>query len=258
MKKLLILTICLWVTACAIPNRNGPGMEHGLSTAGTGLGHLLLSPFQIAAGLLEGIASLPYYVAGSLYDINEGFEQAHADITLGETYQTAYGTTLNQVREDGNTGMIFSKMSQATAYFQKVLQQVPNNQHYILTSVDSRGGEYVLLAVIYRPYTAITVIDKYNNQTVRQLTLNDRAFYEPFQVDSYGQALDQVVDWAALPKDSIETQKAQAILLTLAANSVAVGKRSSDYWQYEQRWLAGQEQAIVKERENELKHKMGM
>lgn len=262
MKKLLVLSLCIYLTACAsaVRNSNGPSVEHGLSSAGSGLGHLLLSPFQIAAGLLEGIASLSYYLTSNLYDINTGLEQAHANITLGETYQAAYGKSLNQVAESGNTGMVFSKMSQATAYFQKILQnsKLPSSQNYILTSLESRGGEYILLAVVYRPSHSISVIDKYDHRTIRHLTVNDRPFYEPFQFDSNNQPLDQIIDWAALPKDTIEIQKAQAILLTLAANSVSNGKQSPEYWQSEKRWLSGQEHDIVKERESYVKSKMGM
>ncbi len=262
MKKLFVLGFCIYLTACASTarNNNGPSVEHGFSSIGSGIGHLLLSPFQIAAGLLEGIASLSYYLTGSLYEINTGLEQAHANITLGETYQAAYGKSLNQVSESGDTGMVFGKMSQATAYFQKILQQnnLPNSQNYILTSLDSRGGEYILLAVVYRPHHSISVIDKYDNHTVRQLTANDRPFYESFQFDSNNKPLDQIIDWAALSKDSIENQKAQAVLLTLAANSVVNGKQSNEYWQSEKRWLSGQEREIVKERESDVKSKMNL
>lgn len=261
MKTLLMIAMITGLTACApIRGNNGPSVEHGLSTAGSGLGHLLLSPFQIATGLLEGVASLSYYLTGGLHDINKGMEQAQANITLGDTYQAAYGKSLNEVSDNGNTGMVFSKMSQATNYFQKVLQRnkVANSQRYILTSLDSRGGEHILLAVVYRPYQPITVFDKYSNKNMRQLTVQERPFYEPFQFDSSGKPLDNIIDWAALPKDQIETQKAQAVLLTLAANSVTSDKRSPEYWQNEKRWLAGQEADIVRERESYVKSRMGM
>ncbi|HIE00029.1 MAG TPA: hypothetical protein EYP59_07030 [Thiotrichaceae bacterium] len=59
-KRLVFLGLCL-ISACATPQRphEGPNVGHGFSMAIAGLGHLLLSPLQIAAGLLEGIASVP-------------------------------------------------------------------------------------------------------------------------------------------------------------------------------------------------------
>ena len=58
-----MLLITFFVTACAAPQSGGPDAEHGLISAFKGLGHLILSPFQIAAGLAEGVAALPYYAA---------------------------------------------------------------------------------------------------------------------------------------------------------------------------------------------------
>ena len=48
------------ISACATPQRGGPDLERGLIGMFKGLGHLVLSPFQIAAGLAEGaLGSLP-------------------------------------------------------------------------------------------------------------------------------------------------------------------------------------------------------
>ncbi|NJO14646.1 MAG: hypothetical protein HC877_02560 [Thioploca sp.] len=51
--------------------------------------------------------------------------------------------------------------------------------------------------------------------------------------------------------------RAQAILLTLAANSVLSHKKTPDYWEIEQRWLAGEAQEIVKQRTEEMNKKIG-
>lgn len=264
MKKLLFLTSInlTLLVACATPPSKpaGPSVEHGFSTAWFGLQHLLLSPLQIAVGLLEGIASVPYYLSTSLNEINQGLIQAQAKVTLDDTYESAYGKRLHEVPENGETGMIFSRMKHATAYFQKVLKQygVSNSEHYILTSLEESSGKYVLLAVVLRPLDSIQVIDKYDGQSQRLLTNADRLFYETFRQAANGKPLDTVLDWAALPKEAIATQKAQAILITLSANAVLSGKPHPEYWTAEQRWLAGQASQVVEEREGELKGKLGL
>ncbi len=60
MKKLIasLLSLSL-LSSCAAPPAGGPSPDHGFTTAANGLGQLILSPFMIIAGLLEGIASLP-------------------------------------------------------------------------------------------------------------------------------------------------------------------------------------------------------
>ena len=65
---------------------------------------------------------------------------------------------------------------------------------------------------------------------LRTLTEQDDAFYQPYARDADGRPLDMVIDWAGVPRTSIRTQKGQAILMTLAANSVLINRRSDDYW----------------------------
>ncbi len=264
MKPLLFLisfSLTLLV-ACATPppKSAGPSVQHGVSTAWSGLQHLLLSPLQIAVGLLEGIASVPYYLSTSLNEINQGLVQAQAKVTLDDTYESAYGKRLHDVPADGDTGIVFTRMKHVSAYFQKVLKQygVSNSEQYILTSLEEPTGKYVLLAVVLRPLETIQVIDKYDSQSQRLLTSADRLFYETFQHEAAGKSLDTVLDWAALPKETINTQKAQAILITLAANAVVTSKAHPEYWSTEQRWLAGQASQVVAEREGHLRGKLGL
>ncbi len=113
-------------------------------------------------------------------------------------------------------------------------------------------------AVIHRPRHSIEVIDKYNNQYTRNFDSSDRLYYEPFQFEKNGQPLDTVVDWAGMPREVAKTQKAQALLLTLAANAIIEGRVSSDYWDVERRWIAGEYQAIVESRLNGVQQKMGI
>ncbi|RKZ38916.1 MAG: hypothetical protein DRQ49_01310 [Gammaproteobacteria bacterium] len=261
MKKLFCVLLCLClILGCATPQKEGPSVQHGFSTALGGLGYLLLSPIQIAAGLLEGIASLPYYLSTQLQTINQGLVNAQADITLDNTYESAYGKHLSEVPQSGNTGVVFFNMKQATQFFQQVLKQygISDSEHYILTNIDESSGEYSLLAVIYRSVETIEVIDKYDGKTIHSFSIDERLFYEPYLKDTKGNTLDTIIDWAALSKESIQTQKAQAILITLAANSVLNEKRTPEYWEIEKRWLAGEARDVIKQRSEDIKKRMGV
>jgi hypothetical protein len=154
---------------------------------------------------------------------------------------------------------VFQRMKHASEYFQKVLRRyvVPNADKYILTSIDTANSKgYTLFAVVYRPVSAIRVIDKYDGTTIRNYESSDRLFYEPFARNVNGKPLDTIIDWAAMPRDFIKTQKAQALLLTMAANSVANEKRSPDYWDIEKRWIDGEFQEITEQKMNAVKNKM--
>ncbi len=89
-KNLLIAGLGGLLTTCATTPATVPSVEDGFSSALSGLRHLLLSPLQIAAGLLEGIASVPYYLTTHLNTLNQGLIQAQAHINLEDTYQSAY------------------------------------------------------------------------------------------------------------------------------------------------------------------------
>ena len=174
-----------------------------------------------------------------------------AQIILDDTYEAAYGKRLHEVPQDGNTGEVFRRMKHATQRFQKVLKAygVQDSDRYILTSIDTANKEgYTLFAVVYRPVDSITVYDKYDTSVVRTFTKDDRLFYEPFEKDINGRPIDTVIDWAGLLREDIKTQKAQALLITLAANSVIEGKQSLEYWEIERQWIAGEYQQITAER----------
>lgn len=262
MKKLFIIVICIFFTfACASQsaNRQEQGVKHGMSSAFIGLTNLVLSPFQIAAGLLEGIASLPYYLSGGVHEINKGFIKAQAKITLDDTYESAYGKRLSQVPESGETGEVFRRMKHATDYFQKVLKNygVHDAERYFLTSIDTASSNgYTLFAVVRRNSDSIRVRDKIDNSLIRDFHKSDRLFYEPFRQDVNGNSLDTIIDWAGIPKKYIETQKAQAIFITMAANSVLNSKRSDDYWQAERGWLAGNYKEITEQKMSRVRSKM--
>ncbi len=247
--------------ACAAPQTGGPNPEHGFTSMLRGIGHLILSPVQIAAGLLEGVASLPYYAATNLNAINDGLIKAQAKITVDDTYEAAYGKRISQAGPEGDTGEVFRRMKHASEYFQKVLAQhgTPDAQHYILTSIDTANPQgFTLFAVVYRPTDAVTVIDKYDGKTIRKFTREDRLFYEPFAVDVNGKPLDTIVDYAGVPTESYKTQKQQAILLTLSANAVADGKKRSDYWDAEKLWISGAFEGVVDQQNKKVQQSLGL
>lgn len=266
MKRLfLVLLICsLCIVGCApqvqqAGQAGGKAPAGGLAMVAKGLANLILSPIQIAAGVLQGIASVPFYLSMSVQKINEGLISAQAKVTLDDTYESAYGKRVAAVPETGDTGEVFRRMKHASEFFQKVLARygVKDARHYYLTSIDTANNMgFTLFAVIYRPHDSVTVIDKYDGRTLRTFTPDDRLFYEPFEKDSQGRPLDTLIDWAGLPKDSYSTQKAQAVLITMAANAAVDERRSPEYWETEKRWIAGEYQDIVEQKMNSVRNKM--
>ena len=134
---------------------------------------------------------------------------------------------------------------------------VPDPQNYILTSIDTANNQgYTLFAVVYRPTRVISVTDKYDGKTIRNFTSEDRLYYEPFASDTNGKPVDTIIDWAGVPTDQVKTQRQQALLLTLAANAVAEGRKRTDYWDAEKRWIGGQFAAVIKEQEQRVDGKL--
>jgi len=261
MKKLTVVLVLLslLVLSCAAENESARRVNRGFGKAAIGVAQLVLSPLQIAAGLLEGISAIPYYMATSLDDINKGMIAANAKITIDDTYEAAYGKRISAVDKSGDTGETFRRMKHATEYFQKVLRRygIHDANNYILTSIDTATGKgYTLFAVVYRPQATVTVQDKYDGSTPRTFSREDRLYYEPFAKDLSGKKLDVVIDWAGLPREFITTQKGQALMLTMAANSVVNEKKSPEYWDIEKRWIAGEYESIVDHKMSSVRNKM--
>ncbi len=259
MKRTLIsLFVAALVAGCAAPREGGPSPDHGFNTFGQGLGHLILSPFMIVAGLLEGVSTLPYFVSADLHEMNRAMVEANAQVDLERTYKYAYEEKIEQVPASGDTGKIFRHLSAATEHFQRVLKGygVEDYNHYILTGIRTADREgYTLYAVVYRPDTVVQVRE---GGTSRTLQPGDFDYYKPIMRDANGRPMDVIIDWAGVPRTNIRTQKGQAILMTIAANSVLVNRRSDDYWTVEQRWVAGEFKDIVAERKRYLDKRMGV
>lgn len=259
MKRTVIsLFMAALVTGCVTPQQGGPSPEHGFNTFGQGLGHLILSPFMIVAGLLEGVSTVPYFVSADLHEMNRAMVDANAQVNLDRTYQYAYQEKIEDVPASGDTGKIFRHLSAATEHFQRVLKGygVEEYTHYILTGIRTADREgYTLYAVVYRPEIVVQVRE---GGTTRTLKPGDFDYYKPILRDANGRPMDVIIDWAGVPRTTIRTQKGQAILMTIAANSVLVNRRSDDYWAIEERWVAGDYKEIVAERKRYLDTRMGV
>ena len=256
MRRLYMIVLSAFlVTGCVAPRAGEPSPARGLGQA---LGYLVFSPVLILAGLLEGIATAPYLIETDLHDMNREMEKANSNVTLDETYQYAYGRRLDTVPKSGNTGKVFRHMSEVTVHFQNVLKGygVADHDRYILTAIRSADqAGYTLYGLVYRPARRIRILDQ--NNRVRTVSPGDRAYYKPYERDASGQPLDVVIDWAGVPRTTIKTQKGQAILMTLAANSVIINRRSDSYWDIETRWIEGDYKRIVAERKAQLDRRMG-
>jgi hypothetical protein len=168
---------------------------------------------QIASGLLEGIAALPYLLNTPITTINKALIEAQAEINLNKTYQTVYGKALTEVPPvSGNTGIQYKGIKQTNEFIKKLL-----NQDYSFKTLET--DQYILISLI-------------NNSK-------------------------EVIDWAALPKKYLQTQKAQAILITLAANSILIEKTMPEYKEIETRWLKAARE-IVEQRFEEVNRRMGV
>ena len=113
-------------------------------------------------------------------------------------------------------------------------------RHYLL------GGNYeyawtrgqILLAVVYRhpgaqPFRATSK----KTGIVTTFRPDQRAWHEPYERDASGQAIDEVIDWAATDYAALRHEKVVATLMVLAAEAVkadsartTTGRRSGDGW----------------------------
>ena len=168
---------------------------------------------QIASGLLEGIAALPYLLNTPIITINKALIEAQAEISLDKTYQIVYGKALTEVPPvSGNTGIQYKGIQQTNHFLKKLL-----NEEYSFKTLES--DQYILISLINKS--------------------------------------KQVIDWTALPKKYLQTQKAQAILITLAANSILNEKTMPEYKEIETRWMKAARE-IVEQRFEDINRRMGI
>ena len=220
------------------------------------LGLTMMAQLMLTSGA-AGLAAFPLLIAADLSATNEAMVRANSAATIEDTYRYVYKRDLNSVGPSGNTGTVFRDLKSATHHFRTVLDGhgVAFSEDFLITAVrtaDTRG--YTLYALVHRPARSIRV--RTASGQIATLTERDEAFYRPYRTDVNGNLVDVVVDWAGIPRSNISTQKGQAILLTLAANSVMKNRRSDEYWSIEQRWLSGQYRQVVAERQREIERRM--
>jgi hypothetical protein len=204
----------------------------------------IATTYSVEKALDVGTSALPYYAYSemSLETLNQHMQDADMPVTIGDTYELAYGKLFKTVRPDGDTGQLIGNMKTATEYFQRILagKNVENPDHYYLTSIPApENKKFTLFAAVYRPYAYITIFDKFDPSQKVTLTQSEMEFYVPYAEDADGDPLDTVYEWFALPTDCYSQQRHQAILLTLAANEVLKRKPRPQYWTVEEKWLSG-------------------
>ncbi len=202
------------ISACTEPVKSNAIMKQPNSI--DKLEHFVPTKLQIASGLLEGIAALPYLLNTPIRTINKALTEAQAEISLDKIYQVVYSKTFKEVPPvSGNTGIPYKGIKQSNKFLKKLL-----SQDYSFKVLDN--DQYILISLINKS--------------------------------------KEIIDWAALPKKYLQSQKAQAILLSLAANSILNDKRMPEYKEIETTWLKQKAAAreIVEQRFNEINQRMGI
>jgi hypothetical protein len=280
LKRLTCATLAstLVLAGCAAPGPYDYGYhaaERGMVTAGTGLGNLILAPFMIVAGLLQGLAFLPYAAGIALDDLNRALIKANA-VSLEDSYRAAYGVSLNDPRVDHKTGQVagggfgFGRyrpgaLADASDAFQRLLvsQGMPETvaRHYVVvadyTYAKERG--VILLAVVYR-HTGnepFQVMSKHTGivTTFRPQNLGWRSAYER---DVDGQLIDEVIDWTGIEYAALQQDKLVATLMSIAAESVKTGRRANEYWSEEHRWIAGETRQVMADSAGKVQQALAM
>lgn len=255
----VLLVAVLLVSGCAGPNGQLAG-----ETFGRGLMNLILSPFMIVAGILQGLAFLPYTIGTGLAQLNRGLLQAQA-VPLDDSYKATFGVSMNDQRVDQQSGEIRGQeglygryrpqaIMEANRAFQRVLvsQGMPEDKarNYVLAGnynyAWSRG--VILLAVTYR-HTGAQPIRVASKETgiVTTFRPDQRTWHEPYERDVNGQAIDEVIDWTAMEYKLLRQDKIVAMLMVIGAEAVKSGKRATDYWEAERRWKAGETAQLIRE-----------
>ena len=262
----LVLASSLLVTvACASPEG-----RVGLETFGRGVANLMLSPFMIVTGLAQGLAFLPYTIGMGLTELNQALLQANA-VPLDDAYKATFNVSIADKAVNPESGEIAGQdglygrykpqaIVEATRAFQRLLvsqgMSEERARHYVLAGnydyAWTRGQ--ILLAVVYRHPGAQPI--RPTSRTTGIVTTfrpDQRAWYAPYERDVRGEAIDEVIDWAALEYAALRHDKVVATLMVLAAEAVKEDRRSHDYWPAERRWRAGETTAIMRESADKVK-----
>jgi hypothetical protein len=264
------------LSSCAAPNYPAyQAAERGMQTFGTGLGNLILAPFMIVAGLLQGLAFLPYTAGVALDDLNRALLEAHA-VSLEDSYRAAYGVSLKDPRVDQKTGQVagggfgFGRyrpgaLADASNAFQRLLisQGMPEAvaRHYVVVAdyTHTRSRGVLLVAVVYRHTGAepFQVVSK-NTGIVTMFRPEQMGWRSAYEHDVNGQLIDEVIDWTAIEYASLQQDKLVATLMSIGAESVKSGRRAHEYWAAEHRWIAGQTSQVMAESSGKVSQALAM
>lgn len=256
--RLVVSTMLL--AGCATPEG-----QLAMETMSRGLINLVLSPVMIVAGLAQGLAFLPYTIGTGLAELNRGLLQAQA-VSLDDSYKSTFGVPITDPRVNPQTGAIaadvkrFSTMLEATQAFQRLLvsQGMPEGtaQRYVLVSIDThtRSRGHILLSVVYRHpgMQPFRVVSKHTG-IATTFRPENAGWREPYERDVNGQLIDEVIDWVGMEFDLLKQDKITGMLMVLAAEAAKSGRRSTDYWQAERRWMVGETTQIVRESMGKVK-----
>jgi hypothetical protein len=141
--------------------------------------------------------------------------------------------------EKTDNGQVFEDMRTATASFQRLLtaKQVDNAGDYVLTRVDRKDdSEFILIAAVYRPQQLIDVADDDFPGTRNVISDKSPAFYEPYQTDHDGSALDKVVAWSLVPVSCLNGPEQQAAVLNETAGAVLGNSPQAEFWAARDQW----------------------
>ena len=255
---------------CGCATGGAPEGRVAADTFGQGIKNLFLSPFMIVSGIAQGIAFLPYTIGTGLTELNKGLLQANA-VPLDDSYKATFGVSIEDKRVDPESGKIKGQEGIYGRYRPEAIFEANRSLHRLLVQQgmpekEARNyvlvGNYryaftrnqILLAVVYRhpgdqPFRVVA------KQTGIMTTFrpDQRGWYEPYERDADGQALDEVVDWAAIDYKVLRQEKIVATLMVLAVESVKSGKRSPDYWTAESPWMAGNTAEVIRQSQNRVK-----
>jgi hypothetical protein len=252
-----MLTIALLAGGCAAPYG-----KTGWETFGQGMKNLALSPLMIVSGLAQGLAFLPYTIGMGLNELNQALLSANA-VSLDDAYKSTFNVPLNDPSVHPKTGEVHGQeglygrfkpeaIFEANRAFRRLLvaqgMSEDRARDYALVGnyayAWSRGQ--ILLAVVRR-HTGNEPLRVRAKQTgiVTTFRPEQRAWYEAYERDVDGRAVDEVLDWAALEYAALRQDKVVATLMAIAAEAVKADKRSLEYWDAERRWLAGDTATVM-------------
>lgn len=270
MLRSLSMAFVTTMFVCGCATGGAPDGRVAAETFGQGLKNLFLSPIMIVSGIAQGIAFLPYTIGTGLTELNKGLLQANA-VPLDDSYKATFGVSIEDKRVDPESGKIKGQDGIYGRYRPEAIFEANRSLHRLLVQQgmpekEARNyvlvGNYryaftrnqILLAVVYRhpgdqPFRVVA------KQTGILTTFrpDQRGWYEPYERDVDGQALDEVVDWVALDYKVLRQEKVVATLMVLSAESIKSGKRSPDYWQAEGPWMAGETAGVIRQSQNRVK-----